>query len=149
LIETKLEQSLNAENKALTEYKSVLTSQLTESNVLFGELKSDEAALTEKLFEVPAEVTAVAPRNENQLVATGEEQFNDQIAKIDDHLTVLHAKTKHYNDFFGDRLHVKKNEVPILLNLPSIAPVNDLLADNLVSGYGVRINPFHKRKLPS
>jgi len=41
-------QSLNAENKALTEYKSVLTSQLPNQNVLFGELKSDEAALTEK-----------------------------------------------------------------------------------------------------
>jgi murein DD-endopeptidase MepM/ murein hydrolase activator NlpD len=144
LIETKLEKSLNAENKALTEYKAVLTSQLSESNALLGRLKSDEAELNEKLFEVPAEVTTVEPRNENHLVATGEEQFNDQIAKINHHLTALHAKTKHYNHFFGDRLHVQKKDVPILVNLPSIAPVNDLLADNLVSGFGVRINPFHK-----
>jgi murein DD-endopeptidase MepM/ murein hydrolase activator NlpD len=144
LIETSLEKSLNAENKALTEYKSVLTAQVAESNVLLGQLKTDEAELTEKLFEVPTEVPAVQPRNENQLLAAGEEQFNDQITKIDQHLTALHTKTKHYNHFFGDRLHVKKSEVPILVSLPSKAPVGNLLADHLVSGFGVRINPFHK-----
>ncbi len=144
LIETSLEKSLNTENKALTEYKSVLTAQLSESNVLLGQLKTDEAELTEKLFEVPTEVPAVQPRNENQLLASGEEQFNDQITKIDQHLSSLNTKTKHYNHFFGDRLHVKKSEVPILVNLPSIAPVSNLLADHLVSGFGVRINPFHK-----
>ncbi len=144
LIETKVEKSLNTENKALTEYKAVLASQLTESNTLLAQLKTDEAELNEKLFEVPAEIPAAEPRNENQLIALNEEQFNHQIAKIDGHLTSLQVKTKHYNQFFGDRLHIKKSELPTLRDLPSTAPVKTLVADNLVSGFGVRINPFHK-----
>ncbi len=144
LIETKLEKSLTKENKALTEYKAVLTSQLTESNGLLNELKTEEAQLTEKLFEVPLKVTSVHAKNENHLIAIGDEPFSDQVLKIEEHLTSLNEKAKGRNDFFGDRLHVKKSDIPVLVNLPSIAPVNNLLADNLVSGFGVRINPFHK-----
>src|SRR5579872_1529852 len=144
LIETKLEKSLTKENEALTEYKTILVSQLAESNTLLGELKTEEIQLNDKLFEVPTEVTSTEPKNVNQLVASGQDAFEDQITTIDRHLNVLNAKTKSYNNFFGDRLHMKRTDVPVLLNLPSIAPVDNLSGDNLVSGFGVRINPFHK-----
>src|SRR5579864_2835693 len=68
-IETKLEKSLSKENQALKEYKTILTSQLSESNVLLASLKTEETQLNEKLFEVPAEITSTAPKNENQVVA--------------------------------------------------------------------------------
>src|SRR5258707_15194647 len=64
LIETKFEKSLAKENKALTEYKAVLTSQLTESNAQLNGLKSEEAELTEKLFEVPVKITPSQPKND-------------------------------------------------------------------------------------
>ncbi len=145
LIETDLEKSLTKENKALTEYKAVLASQLDESNTLLGELKTEETELTEKLFEVPPETSEPLPKKENQLMATGDGLFNELVSKIEEHLTALNTKAKKYSHFFSDRLHVKRSDVTMLLNLPSIAPVNNLLAENLVSGFGVRINPFHKR----
>jgi murein DD-endopeptidase MepM/ murein hydrolase activator NlpD len=144
LIETKLEKSLTKENQALKEYKTILTSQLSESNVLLAELKTEEAQLNEKLFEVPADVTSTEPKNENQAVALTESSFDEQLSTIDANLNSLDARTKKYNQFFGDRLHVAKTEVPILIGLPSIAPVKNLKEENLVSGFGVRINPFHK-----
>ncbi len=144
LIETKLEKSLTKENEALTEYKAVLASQLTESNVLLGELKTEESKLNEMLFELPAEMTTTEPKNVNLLIASTDDSFADQINTIDRHLNTLNAKTKRYNQLFGDRLQLKKTDVPVLLNLPSISPVDNLVTDNLVSGFGVRINPFHK-----
>jgi len=144
LIESKLEKSLTNENQALKEYKTVLTSQLSQSNVLLAELKTEETQLNERLFEVPAEVTSAGPKNVNQLVASGNDSFDQQISAIDEHLSVLNAKAKGYNQTFGDRLHVKKTDVPVLLGLPSIAPVKSLKEENLVSGFGIRINPFHK-----
>ncbi len=144
LIKTKLEKSLVKENQALHEYKAILTSQLSESNVLLAELKSEETELNEKLFEVPAEVTSTEPKNVNQLVASGEDSFDEQVSTIDGNLNALNAKTKKYNQFFGDRLHVKKTDVSNLISLPSIAPVKNIKEENLVSGFGVRINPFHK-----
>ena len=144
LIESKLEKSLTNENQALKEYKTVLTSQLSQSNVLLAELKTEETQLNEKLFEVPAEVNSTGPKNINQLVVIGESSFNEQISTIDKHLSVLNAKTKSYNNVFGDRLHIEKTDVSALLSLPSISPVKSLKEENLVSGFGVRINPFHK-----
>jgi murein DD-endopeptidase MepM/ murein hydrolase activator NlpD len=41
-------------------------------------------------------------------------------------------------------MQLKKSDVPVLVGLPTIAPVDNLVAENLVSGFGVRINPFHK-----
>jgi len=144
LIESKLEKSLVNENLALKEYKAVLTSQLSQSNVLLTELKTEETQLKEKLFEVPAEVNSAEPKNVNHLVASAEGSFNDQISTIDEHLSAVSAKTKSYNKIFGDRLQVEKTDVSVLLGLPSIAPVKNIKEENLVSGFGVRINPFHK-----
>jgi len=143
-IETKLEKSLTKENQALKEYKTILTSQLSESNVLLGELKSEETQLNEKLFEVPAEVASTEPKNVNQLVASGDGSFEEQVSTIDGNLNALNEKTKKNNQFFGDRLGLKKTDVPDLISLPSVAPIKNINEENLVSGFGVRINPFHK-----
>jgi len=143
-IETRLEKSLAKENKALKEYKTILTSQLSGSNVILAELKSEETQLNEKLFEVPAEITSIEPKNVNQLVASGDGAFEDQVSAIDGNLIVLNKKTKKYNQFFGDRLGIKKTDVGALISLPTIAPVKNINDENLVSGFGVRINPFHK-----
>jgi len=144
LIESKLEKSLANENQALKEYKTVLTSQLSQSNVLLAELKTEETQLNEELFEVPAEVNSAEPKNVNYLVALSDGSLNDQISTIDEHLSVLNVKTKSYNEIFGDRLQINKKDLSVLIGLPSIAPVKNLKEDNLVSGFGVRINPFHK-----
>src|SRR5579859_7940552 len=144
LVETQLEKSLSKENKALTEYKTVLASQLTASRTLLDELKTEEVQLTEKLFEVPAERASRQVNHENHLFATGDAQFDEQALKIGEHIAVLNERVKASNIFFGERLRLKRTEVPVLVNLPSIAPVADIVAENLVSGYGVRINPFHK-----
>ncbi len=145
-IETKLEKALVEENNALSEYKAILTSQVTDSNELLGQLKTEEAQLNEKLFELPG--GAAEPSNDLtsylQFAATENEPFDEQVIKLEERLYLLHAKAKKYNQFFADRLNVQKSDMPKLLSLPSVAPVKDLLADNLVSGFGVRINPFHK-----
>jgi murein DD-endopeptidase MepM/ murein hydrolase activator NlpD len=144
LIESKLEKSLTNENQALKEYRTVLTSQLLQSNVLLAELKTEETQLNEKLFEVPADITSTEPKNVNHLVASSDDSFNDQVSVINDHLSALNTKTKTYNQFFGNRLQVQKTDVPHLIGLPSIAPAKNIKEENLVSGFGVRINPFHK-----
>jgi len=144
LIESKLEKSLANENQALKEYKTVLASQLSQSNVLLAELKTEETQLNEKLFEVPAETTTAVAKNVNQLIAFGDGSFDRQVSAIGNYLCALNAKAKRYNQFFGERLQIKKTDVPGLIGLPSIAPVKNLKEENLVSGFGVRINPFHK-----
>jgi murein DD-endopeptidase MepM/ murein hydrolase activator NlpD len=148
LIETDLEKTLGKENSALNEYKTVLASQLTESNVLLSELKTEEVQLHEKLFEIPGEVNAIEPRittdNGQNEVITTDDPFEDQLTRMETQLQSLNEKARRYNALFGNRLHLQKSDLPKLLSLPTTPPVKNLVTDNFVSGFGVRINPFHK-----
>jgi len=143
VIETNLEKSLKAENKALSEYKVVLASAIENSQESLGELKSDESTLHEKLFESPAEQEPSLVEKSADIVATTDD-WNDAMNHLNIRIKKVTDKTKLKNEFFGERLSLDKTDVPTLVNFPSIAPVKNLNDQNLVSGFGVRINPFHK-----
>src|SRR6267154_4789431 len=72
-IETKLEKSLLTENKALSEYKVVLASQVESSNQALSSLKTDEAKLDEQLFEAPPEQDTPPVVQSASLVSTNED----------------------------------------------------------------------------
>jgi murein DD-endopeptidase MepM/ murein hydrolase activator NlpD len=143
IIETKVEKSLRAENTALKKYKVVLTSAVDNSNESLGELKSDESSLYEKLFELPAEQeSSIVEKSADQVAET--DDWDSSMALLNQRFTQVNEKTKTKNLFFSERLALDKTDVPTLINFPSIAPVKELNDQNLVSGFGVRINPFHK-----
>src|SRR5437879_5011488 len=142
--ETKLEKSLSAENKSLSEYKVVLASQVESSNQSLSNLKTDETKLHEKLFEAPAEPeTSVVVQSAS--IVNSMDDWDESMNLLNDRFEALIEKTKMKNQFFGEHLTLDKDDVPTLINFPSIAPVKDLNDQNLVSGFGIRINPFHKR----
>jgi len=143
-IETKVEKSLLSENKALTEYKVVLTSQLEEANNSLSALKTDESKLHEQLFEAPAEQDT-PPVVRTASIVGETEDWDASINLLTDRFKSVIEKAKVKNDFFGTRLSLDKADVSTLINFPSISPVKDLNDQNLVAGFGVRINPFHKR----
>ena len=143
VIETEHEKSLKSENKELTAYKVVLASQIANSNELLGQLKSDETELHEKLFKVPSDSEPGSIEVSTDAVSSTED-WDESVDLIEKQFHRLMSRTKSQNDFYSNRLSLKKKDVPELLNLPSIAPVKDLNNQNLVSGFGVRINPFHK-----
>jgi murein DD-endopeptidase MepM/ murein hydrolase activator NlpD len=45
---------------------------------------------------------------------------------------------------FSESASIKKTDLKTLKALPTLAPVQQFEADKLVSGFGKRINPFHK-----
>jgi len=143
VIETNLEKTLKAENKALSEYKVVLASAIESSKESLGELKSDESTLHEKLFESPADQESLIIEKSGDHVATSE-SWSDAMNHLNNRVKKVSEKTRMKNEFFGETLSLDKTDVPTLINFPSIAPVKDLNDQNLVSGFGVRINPFHK-----
>ena len=143
-IETKVEKSLLAENHLLSEYKVVLASQLENSNQLLSNLKTDEDKLHEQLFEAPAEQEPSVVVQSAGIV-TSTEDWDESIDFLNERFKSLITKSKVKNQFFGERLSLDRTDVSTLINFPSIAPVKDFSDQNLVSGFGSRINPFHKR----
>jgi murein DD-endopeptidase MepM/ murein hydrolase activator NlpD len=145
IIETPSEKILRAENKALQQHKVLLTSQLWQSNQQLAELKKQDIALYQKLFETnaPSESSPVYPEREELLLA-GTSDFNESIEQLSQRFSELIHSAKRSSQQFGSGSHVDKEDVPLLTSIPSVAPVENFEVAKLVSGFGVRINPFHK-----
>ncbi len=145
IIETPSEKQLRTENKALTEHKIVLAGQLTESNNQLEELKKQDQELYEKLFEtkVPPDENA-SIKNREEILLAGSGDFDEIIKDVNARFKELYASAKLNNNFFHEKASVKKEDISTLFSLPSILPVEDFDQSKLVSGFGTRINPFHK-----
>ncbi|MBL7871839.1 MAG: M23 family metallopeptidase [Cyclobacteriaceae bacterium] len=145
LIETPVEKRLRTENKALEKHKLLLTSQLTQSNQQLAELKSKDLTLYQKLFEtkLAKESSPVYPERE-QLLMAGAGDFNESIEQLGQRFSELLTAAQKTSRFYQARASVKKEDVGMLTSIPSTAPVENFEVSKLVSGFGIRINPFHK-----
>ncbi|MCW5912605.1 MAG: M23 family metallopeptidase [Cyclobacteriaceae bacterium] len=148
IIDTPLEKQLRAENRALAEHKVVLTAQISESNRQLNELKQQDLLLYQKLFETQARNTGnnqVLPEREEILVSDADE-FNESVTQLGNRFTELIQSARGGNHFFSLKASVGRPDMPALMATPSIAPIENFELEKLVSGYGMRINPFHKGK---
>jgi murein DD-endopeptidase MepM/ murein hydrolase activator NlpD len=145
LVETPVEKKLRAENKALEKHKLLLTSQLTSSNQQLAELKNKDLTLYQKLFEtkLTKESAPVYPEREELLMA-GAGDFNESVDQLGQRFSELLNSARSTSSFYQKKASVKKEDVGMLTTIPSTAPIENFEVSKLVSGYGIRINPFHK-----
>jgi murein DD-endopeptidase MepM/ murein hydrolase activator NlpD len=145
IIETPTEKQFRSENESLKQHKVLLAGQLTESNYLLEELQKQDQELYEKLFEVkqPLEEDQTSTtRGEILLAETSD--FNTISNDLNNRFNSLYASAKSTNQYFRSTASVKKEDISTLFSIPSIVPVANFDLSKLVSGFGTRINPFHK-----
>jgi len=146
IIQTPVEKSLRAENRALAQHKTILAGQISETNALLGELKAQDNALYTKIFESKrAESSSASPEKENILLA-GASSFEDWILTITNRSNEMYARATGSNAYFKENAGVKKTDLRMLMDLPVFQPIENFEASKLISGFGTRINPFHKGK---
>jgi murein DD-endopeptidase MepM/ murein hydrolase activator NlpD len=143
-METPLEQSLRAENEALYQHKIVLTASLQESNGRINELKNEDRLLYERLFETKLAPTADTNVDKEEILTAEPGLFSDWEKATRQQSDELIQKAAQRNRAFSESASIKKSDLKILNRLPTLAPVKQFEIDNLVSGFGKRINPFHK-----
>jgi murein DD-endopeptidase MepM/ murein hydrolase activator NlpD len=145
LINTVAEKALRQENRALKTHKSVLLAKLESSQSLITEIKQQEAELYQKLFDASIETNIIKERTPQMLLASTSD-FTENISsisgKLEEHLT----KAKMRSNYFYLYASVDKRDVNKISSLPAIVPVQDFDYSKLVSGFGTRINPWHKGK---
>lgn len=147
IIETPHEKQLRAENRALKEHKVILSSLLSESNQQLSELKQQDLSLYQRLFETqaPYATNQVLPEREEILVSNANE-FDESVTQLGNRFSELIQAARNGNQFFGLKARVGRTDMPELIATPSIAPIQNFELEKLVSGFGTRINPFHKGK---
>jgi murein DD-endopeptidase MepM/ murein hydrolase activator NlpD len=144
LIDTPFEKELRAENEALRQHKTVLIASLQESNGRISELKNEDRELYEKLFEI--KLSAAPDMNiEKEEILTAEPGLFSEWEKAtrsqsDEFIQTARSR----NVAFSESVSIKKSDLKTLKALPTLAPIENFEVDKLVSGFGKRINPFHK-----
>lgn len=150
IIETPIEKQLRAENKALKKYKIELASNLKSSKHTLSELRAKDKALHEQIFSEKislVENNTQAPAKSNKEILLADAfAFKSLTTLLQTRFAELNTIAKARSLHFSGNATVRKADISRLTAIPSFAPVVEFDASKLVSGFGIRINPFHKGK---
>lgn len=145
LFETDKSRALRKENGALKEFHSTVESKLNTIESSLLNLNQQEASLGNKLFgkstkEEISPSTDVADKE--RILLADASVFGDIVTMLKEKSQSLVSHSTQMSGHFGN-ITVSAKDIKFLMTVPSIVPIqNDL--SKLVSGYGTRINPFHK-----
>lgn len=146
LINTNRETRLRRENKALRKHHDALSAQLDELRPVLTSLENKDRVLHASFFgSAPVVTVAQVDRasKEKLLLADGQ-SFREHVSTLkyaSEELTVRSASTNYY---YGEKLSVEPSVLASLDSLPTLQPIQPWQADRLISGFGMRVNPFHK-----
>jgi len=144
--ETETERLLVIENDLLKKHKPILEEDLTTIEATLINLKEADRDLYVRIFNAEAPVSSqiAASISREQALLADASGFKDLLSILETKSEQLTAKSLRSNNSFGNTIHISKEQLEILQSIPSIQPVNNPQLDLLVSGFGERINPFHK-----
>jgi len=153
LTETELEKSLRHENRALKKHSTILTAELSGIETSLAELRNQDKLIHEKLFDIEGTdfVEKKIKGNKSIEIAhdvllSDEEVFHAKLNEIKSTTNRLRDKSAKGNEFFGNHFHLKAEDALTLQSVPTLMPVKGSDLMRLASGFGIRINPFHKGK---
>jgi murein DD-endopeptidase MepM/ murein hydrolase activator NlpD len=143
-VESDAEKALRAENKAIEQYKPILEQKLAVIQSTLTELDKKDQTLYTQLFNAPPPTdtkrSSLFPKNKVLLANTSE--FRAFLDNLETKSKTLASKTAASN---GTTDHFMNNDALGLLEAsPSLSPIQGLTAEQLTSGFGDRVNPFHK-----
>lgn len=144
-IQTPLEKALRAENNALKTHHVVLSARLDDANAHLDDLKQRDKQFYEEIFAAPRAEEAVA-EDKNDILLADISGFHAWTGSLDKKLKQATDKAYTWDFVFRSKARVKKEDLKLLQAAPTVIPVENFGAEKLISGFGVRINPFHKGK---
>jgi murein DD-endopeptidase MepM/ murein hydrolase activator NlpD len=147
---TDLEKTLLRENKALRKHKKILTAQLVDIESALTALNQQDRLVHARLFDIAPSVSDdmfLEKNKANQnLLYSSEDDFQKYIKNLTGTTQTLRHQTVIVNQFFSTQYSLKPEDAVMLQGVPTLKPIEALDQLQLVSGFGIRINPFHKGK---
>lgn len=148
LLETETERALRLENKMLEKHKPILEQQLAAISLTLTGLKEEDKMLYARLFSSnpPESSSLTSTISKEQALLADASSFNVLLDVLKSKSEKLMEKSSASNASFGNRIRITKEQLDGIGSIPSIQPIANTQLDLLVSGFGERINPFHKGK---
>lgn len=142
LVTTTTERELRAENKALKNHYNILSARIASSKVKLASLVKKEEDLNKKFFDV--RTTGDYQRPSTELLVQDRDGFDQSVEDLNDQFENIINRAWHTNSYFSATASLDKESFNAIMSFPGLVPVAEANPDLLVSGYGTRINPWHK-----
>lgn len=136
-------KAIKKENKTFEKHFASLQSQASVLEGSIAQLKDRNAALHEKLFDVPLEQPQQPRSSDADLLLADPETFKEELNALQNQAASIKQTAISHNNEIQD-FGIRKKDKVFLLSTPSILPVENTEDSKLVSGFGIRVNPFHK-----
>lgn len=146
LIETEKEASLRSENEALKKHRVILTNQLQGVESSLSYLRAQDNKIHDQLFDVDEnQRSGSTNRNHsNAILLSSPEEYTIRFNELKSRTEKLFQRSAKVNTAIGTRMSITPDDAFLLESLPTLPPIKDMNTELMVSGFGVRINPFHK-----
>ena len=140
------EIALRKENAALRKNSIVLANQLTNIEATLTTLQEEDRNLHAKFFgvELKKPVESEPAVSKQQLLLADPDAFTAAVKSISAQSASLLNQSSKSNLYFGSSISVEGEYLSRLESVPTLQPIQPWKSEKLISGYGMRINPFHK-----
>jgi murein DD-endopeptidase MepM/ murein hydrolase activator NlpD len=146
LVNTDHEKRLRVENRALKDHHAILSGELNELQPVLTSLENKDKVLHKRFFGSQAVLPREQPHRaakENFLLADAS-AFRKQVVSLSETSQDLLGAASKTNTYFRNKFADEQAEFESLPSVPTLQPITPWEADRLISGYGMRVNPFHK-----
>lgn len=145
-IDSEKEVALRKENAALAINQSLLTNQLDHIDASLEKLSEKDQSLHLKFFGTPLTKQSAATNGtaSRKILLADASDFRSTVSAIGEKSEGLLHQSGITTSYFSAKLSMDLKDAERIYAMPTLPPVAALTADNLVSGFGMRINPFHK-----
>lgn len=146
IVNTDNEKRLRSENKALREHHLALSRQLNELQPVLTSLQNKDRSLHVRFFGTsPVSQGSASDRaSKEDILLANADTFRSLISSIRNSTEKLSARSHALNTYYGHKAKIGKDDLPLLESRPTLQPVLPWDSDRLISGFGMRVNPFHK-----
>ncbi len=137
-------KALKKENKTFEKHFTSLQHEVDRLDESIALLKEKNAQLHEKLFDAPLEVSEEVKHTHMASVLLADAgYFTGELERVKTKAAAIIQTASSHNNAIS-HLSVNKKDKTFLLSVPSVLPVEQSENTKLVSGFGIRVNPFHK-----
>ncbi|UII19309.1 M23 family metallopeptidase [Fulvivirga ligni] len=150
--ESPTEKRLKKENKELAKYYGEIQGEMTEVDKVIAALEERDSKIYRKIYEAEPLSPSIREAGHGgsekykQIIEEGL-QNEDLVIGAYKQIDKLQRKASIQNQSFDEIMQLAKDNSERLSSLPAIQPISNPDHTRLASGYGMRINPFHKARV--
>lgn len=146
VVQTDNEKRLRRENRAFRQHHTLLSAELNTLQPVLTSLQNKDRMLHTQFFGAPPAIPTddFDRATKEEFLLADPQSFRRHVASLKAAAAMLKKQSRQSNIYFGRRLTLDKEAGEKLNARPTLQPVMPWQSEMLISGFGFRVNPFHK-----